>query len=154
VPVADVLLRPFTPADQIAAKNLILTGLGEHFGFIDPTMNPDLNDIMTTYVKPGNIFIVAECAGELVGTGALIAETAVAGRIVRVSVSSTQRRQGIGRMITEHLVAAGRQLNYREILVETNDDWQDAINLYLHCGFHQFDHHSGDVHLRFSIDQL
>ncbi len=150
--MAEILLRPFVPTDQAAAKGLILAGLGEHFGFIDPSFNPDLNDINTTYVASGALFIVAECAGEVVGTGALIAETAVAGRIVRVSVCNSQRRKGIGRLITNHLVAAGWQRNYREILVETNDDWHDAINLYLSCGFHQFDHRDGEVHLRLTID--
>jgi hypothetical protein len=33
---STLTLRPFCPADQDAAKALILTGLVEHWGFLDP----------------------------------------------------------------------------------------------------------------------
>ena len=37
-----MLIRAFEPRDQAAARQLILAGLGEHFGWIDETCNPDL----------------------------------------------------------------------------------------------------------------
>jgi hypothetical protein len=46
------LVRPFRPADQVAARALIEEGLGEHFGFIDRDANPDLDDIAASYAKP------------------------------------------------------------------------------------------------------
>ena len=98
-------IRPFRPGDQDAARRLILDGLGEHFGFIDASLNPDLDDIWQTYVLAGAPFAVAELDGELVGTGALVAERApgrlATGRIVRVSVSPHHRRLGIGRRLVE-----------------------------------------------------
>ena len=39
----------FSRSYQDAAAQLVNTGLGEHFGFIDPTMNPDLYDIGDSY---------------------------------------------------------------------------------------------------------
>ncbi|CAA9269377.1 MAG: hypothetical protein AVDCRST_MAG93-2561, partial [uncultured Chloroflexia bacterium] len=41
----NLAIRPFTPADQKAARDLVLDGLGEHFGWIDTSRNPDLDDI-------------------------------------------------------------------------------------------------------------
>ena len=67
-------IRSSTPDDQRAVRSLILAGLGEHFGFVDESMNPDLDDIQTVYVDVGACFVIAEIAGDLAGTGALIEE--------------------------------------------------------------------------------
>ena len=75
-----MLIRSFEPRDQTAARQLILAGLGEHFGWIDETCNPDLDDVTANYVEPGHVFLVAEIGGELVGTGGLIAEAATLSR--------------------------------------------------------------------------
>jgi hypothetical protein len=65
-------LRSFVPADQDAAYSLILEGLGGHFGFIDTSLNPDLDDIQSAYLDTGACFVVADVGGDLAGTGALI----------------------------------------------------------------------------------
>ncbi|MGZ3678497.1 MAG: GNAT family N-acetyltransferase, partial [Ktedonobacterales bacterium] len=89
-------IRPFAWGDQAMVRKLILRGLGEHFGFIDEARNPDLDDISLHYLAVGNCFIVAERGDEIVGTGALVARDGNTGQIVRVSVSSACRREGIG----------------------------------------------------------
>lgn len=149
-------IRPFRPADQTAAKALIQAGLAEHFGYLDPTCNPDLDDIAAAYPAPGGAFFVVEAVGEIIGTGALQAETAVdpasparppCGRIVRVSVAPAYRRQGVGRAVTDHLIAAARRRRYRWLLVETNDDWRGAIRLYREAGFQSYAHRNGEIHM-------
>ena len=45
-PTQDVIILPFQPENQAEVKNLILAGLAEHWGMIDPSKNPDLNDIV------------------------------------------------------------------------------------------------------------
>jgi hypothetical protein len=67
-------IRSFQARDQKTARQLILAGLGEHFGWIDETRNPDLDDIAANYVDRGSTSLVAEIDGKLVGTAALIAE--------------------------------------------------------------------------------
>ncbi len=62
----EIILQPFCPADQAEAKDLILTGLVEHWGTLDPTKNPDLNEIGVTY--RGATFLVARLAGRMVAT--------------------------------------------------------------------------------------
>jgi ribosomal protein S18 acetylase RimI-like enzyme len=137
-------IRPFEARDQQAARQLILNGLGGHFGFIDETLNPDLNDILRTYVEPGEIFLVAEDEeGNIVGTGALVREAEDVGRIKRVSVESTQRRRGIGRAIAQRLLELARQRGYHRIVLETNLGWDDAIGLYRSLGFSEHEHEDG-----------
>jgi hypothetical protein len=66
-----ITIRPFEARDQQAARQLILSGLGEHFGYIDESLNPDLDEIMANYVTAGHVFIVAHSGEQLLGTGAL-----------------------------------------------------------------------------------
>jgi ribosomal protein S18 acetylase RimI-like enzyme len=142
-----ITIRPFAPTDQITTRRLVLAGLGDHFGVIDETMNPDLDDIVTHYLVPGHRFVLAERNGALVGTGALIEEAPDTGRLVRMSVDRDHRGRGIGRALVDHLVAEARARGYRRVVVETNDDWWDAIGLYRACGFVEFDRRDGDVHM-------
>src|SRR5579871_3544702 len=118
-------IRPFNCEDQAAARSLILEGLGEHFGFIDETLNPDVDDIAANYVQHNYPFIVAECAGMLIGTAALILGGSSA-RMVRVSVHVDYRRQGIATALVEYLLTLARQRGMREVWVETTTGWQDA----------------------------
>jgi ribosomal protein S18 acetylase RimI-like enzyme len=141
-------LRPFVPVDQFAVRTLILTGLGEHFGFIDETLNPDIDDIATTYLAAGDTFVVVERAGTLIGTGALHVESPEAGSLVRMSVASEARRGGIGRAIVAHLVDDARRRGLRRLTVETNKDWYGAIGLYVACGFREFMQDDESIYLQ------
>lgn len=143
----DLLIRPFEARDQGAVRRLVLEGLGEHFGSIDASRNPDLNDIEASYLAPGHVFVIAQIGARLVGTGALIAAGAGIGRMVRISVSREHRRKGIGRALVEHLVETARHRGMTRVLVETLKEWDDAIGLYRSCGFLEYDCDSIDVHL-------
>ena len=139
--------RPFSPTDQAAAKQLILAGLAEHWGELDLSLNPDLNDIQASYIDSGGMFLVVEADDKLIGTGALLPEGNNAARIVRVSVHKDYRRLGIGVAITEALVESARQAGYTKVLVETTDTWEPAIRLYQDFGFVEVDRYGGDVHM-------
>jgi GNAT superfamily N-acetyltransferase len=143
-------IRPFTPQDQSAARQLILEGLGGHFGFIDRTMNPDLDDIWQNYVAAGNVFVVAEVDGIIVGTGALIDEQGN-GRLVRMSVRPSHQRQGIGRQLVQHLIQKAIERRYTRLIVETNHDWYDAISLYQKCGFRAYARDEESVHFQLKL---
>ncbi len=145
-------IRPFTPSDQVPARDLVLEGLGEHFGWIDESRNPDLDDIAAHYLARGHLFVVALVGETLVGTGALIGVDKQTGRLVRMSVHRDWRRLGLGRALVAHLVAAARERGYRRVVVETNNDWWDAIGLYRRCGFHEYDVDEGNVYLAQNLE--
>jgi ribosomal protein S18 acetylase RimI-like enzyme len=147
----EITIRPFQARDQAKAEALILNGLAEHFEKIDPVLNPDLRNIKKSYLNQGSLFLVADSNGDLVGSGALIAEAEDTGRIVRVSVARAHRRLGIGRLLTEELITAACGLRFKQIVVETNDDWHDAIRLYQHCGFTEYDRRDGELHLKLML---
>jgi GNAT superfamily N-acetyltransferase len=146
-----VRIRPLREGEQQAARRIILDGLGEHFGYVDESCNRDLEDIAASYVAAGHPFLVAEAAATLVGTGALLIENGASARIVRVAVARAYRRQGIGRALVTRLMNIARQGGLARLWVETNDDWVEAIGLYLQCGFQEFARDAGSVYLELDL---
>ena len=147
-------LRPFRPGDQPAARALILAGLAERWGALDPTLNPDLDDIAASYA--GGVFLVATLGDRLVGTGALRPWSSGTGlacedaEIVRMSVATDVRRQGIGRHILDALCAAARARGCRRVVLETTSTWTDAITFYEGAGFRRTHTQGGDTY--FALD--
>jgi GNAT superfamily N-acetyltransferase len=139
-----ITVHPFRPEDQAAAQALILAGLEEHWGYIDPTKNPDLDDIDSTYAHA--TFLVAWQGDVLIGTGALIRDGDGVARIVRMSVAKRARRQGVGTLILERLCERARALGYRQIVLETTSTWEDAIAFYERNGFRVTGSRDGDTH--------
>jgi ribosomal protein S18 acetylase RimI-like enzyme len=148
-----LVIRPFEPCDQDAARRLILTGLGEHFGYIDETCNPDIDDIRANYIEAGHIFVVAEIDAELVGTGGLLTKRGNTGRIVRMSVCRRYRRQGIGGALVSHLLELAHQRGFTQVLVSTEPDWQDAIGFYHNFGFTETKRDDVGVYFMMRLDQ-
>jgi GNAT superfamily N-acetyltransferase len=118
---------------QKSAKKLVLEGLKEHWGSIDPRKNPDLDDISKTY--KGSDFFIAWQDDEIIGTGALVHASYQVAEIVRVSVAPKFRRLGFGHRIVNHLVETAKKKGYKKIILETTETWNEVINFYLAFGF-------------------
>jgi GNAT superfamily N-acetyltransferase len=131
----ELCIRSFEAGDQEQARRLILQGLGEHFGYVDETLNPDLEDIVRNYTAPGHIFVVACIGSELVGTGALISHSEGISEMVRISTRKDYRRRGIGQAIATYLISVARLRGDRRIIVKTGATWHDAIHLYQRLDF-------------------
>lgn len=147
---ASVQIRPWQSSDQDAAKSLILTGLGERWGLLDPTLNPDLDDIGHSYADA--VFLVGMCAGTLVATGALVPEAPGIGRIVRMSVRRERRGQGIGRAMLAALLAQARAQGIRHVLLETTSTWRDAVRFYTTAGFHVTHEADDETHMLLELE--
>ncbi|MGH2482566.1 MAG: GNAT family N-acetyltransferase [Ktedonobacteraceae bacterium] len=147
-------IRSFASHDQDAARGLILQGLGEHFGFIDETLNPDLDDISAYYLASGHLFLVAERRQTLVGTGALLLQPAATGELVRISTHSAYRRLGIARAICLHLIEYAHQLKLRTLIVKTNLGWDGAIKLYQRLGFVEYRRSTAGLALALDLSLL
>ncbi|MCY2932201.1 MAG: GNAT family N-acetyltransferase [Planctomycetota bacterium] len=147
MPSENIRIRPFEARDQAAVRRLILAGLGEHVGNVDESRNPDVDDILAHYPGEGHVFVVAESGNEIVGSGALKVLGKETGRLVRMSVSRGHRRTGIGRALVADLLDRAGAAGMKQVLVETNKDWADAIGLYAACGFSQYSRDSVSVYL-------
>ncbi len=140
----EITIRPFRPQDQAAAKSLILAGLKEHWGVLNPTLNPDLDDIAASYGQ--DTFVLAWREGELAGAGALVREAEGAARIVRMYVDCKLRRLGIGSLILDYLLQQARTAGYRQIVLQTTSTWEEAIAFYRRYGFQVVGEWGGDTH--------
>lgn len=139
-----ITICPFTPPYQEQAKALILQGLEERWGTINPALNPDLNDIAHSYAD--GYFVLAFVGEQLVGTGALIPEEQAISRIVRMSVHQTHRRKGIAQAILHHLIMQAKKQGDKTIVLETTANWQSAILFYQQAGFQSLGVWNGDHH--------
>jgi putative acetyltransferase len=140
--LATVDVHDLRPDEQDAVRSLILKGLGEHWGSVDPSLNPDLDDLAATYAA-GRI-LVATDDGTVVGTGTVIRRDAMTAEIVRMSVVRTYRRTGLGRRLVDELVATARRWDMSQVVLETSAHWMDVVEFYLRCGFVQTHFESGD----------
>jgi putative acetyltransferase len=129
-----ISLLPYQSSDQAEARALILSGLVEHWGFLDLAKNPDLEDIACSYAQ--GFFLVARQEGRLVGTGALLpTPDPFTWQVVRMSVARDLRRGGLGKQILSALEQAARQRGARRLILETTATWQGVISFYLRCGY-------------------
>lgn len=144
-----IALHTFQPADQEAVKELILAGLVEHWGFLDPTKNPDLEDIAASYANA--YFLVARLEGKIVGTGALVPRGEGCAEVVRMSVSAAHRRLGLGRTILQALVDHARAAGLQRLVLETTETWEGVVQFYLDFGFHITHHQDGDVYFALEL---
>ena len=139
------VIRPFREDDQAPARELILAGLREHWGDgFDPNQNPDLDVISKSYEK--GVFLVALAGERLVGTGALIPEGAGRGRILRMSVATEMRRQGVGIQLLKALCERAKERGYNKIVLETTSTWEGAQAFYRDFGFKVVGTWGGDTH--------
>ncbi len=132
---------------QQQAKDLILEGMCEHFGFIDYSMNPDLDHIVKNYIDHGDTFLVGTYNDHIICTGALIREDEHTGRIVRLSVSSEYRRKGLAGIMMEQLERVAVEKEMKSMVLETNKDWHNAIGFYKSYGYHEIERDSTQVHM-------
>ena len=144
----DIIILPFQSEYQVEVKNLVLAGLAEHWGTLDPTKNQDLNDISCTYAH--GIFLVAWQNNQIIGTGALLPMSNDTAEIVRMSVVANMRRKGIGKMILQIICERAKIDGYKRLVVETTETWNEVIEFYKQFGFQITHYLDGDVY--FALD--
>ncbi|WP_036705027.1 GNAT family N-acetyltransferase [Paenibacillus sp. OSY-SE] len=132
---------------QDQAKSVILEGLAERFGFLDNTLNPDLDDIILNYIGKGDVFLVGLYESRVVCTGALQHEGDHTVRIVRMSVAKQHRRRGYAKEMIYELEKRAVQKNYRRIILETNHAWKDAIAFYHSNGYTEYAADKARIHM-------
>jgi len=144
--VETIEIRPFHPRYQTEVKQLILAGLADHWGTLDLSLNPDLNDIARSYAS--ETFLVAFQGETVVGCGALVSEEGLAGygRIVRMSVNKANRRQRIGQQILRELEETAVQRQFHKLVLETTATWQEVVAFYQANGYRIIEHRDGDTH--------
>jgi GNAT superfamily N-acetyltransferase len=133
--LASVDVHDLRSDERGAVRSLILHGLQEHWGSVDPTLNSDLDDLATTYAA-GRVLVATDGSG-VVGTGTVIRRDDATAEIVRMSVAPEHRRAGLGRRLVADLIATARSWGMSRVVLETSAHWTNAVEFYTRCGFTQ-----------------
>jgi ribosomal protein S18 acetylase RimI-like enzyme len=126
-------LRRLAPQDVGAVRALILDGLKDRWGTLDPTLNPDLQDFVATYGE--GVTLTAWRGQRLVATGTLMPRGTDTAEVLRMSTASDSRRRGIASRLLQELIAEARQRGLRRLVLVTETVWVDARALYERHGF-------------------
>ena len=138
-------VREFVPRDLERVQELFVSGLMEFAGeneqgvrrYVNHALKDDLADILAHYqTHPGGNFWVMEYLDLLVGhVGVQPADKENEAELRRMSVSSSVRRQGIGRRLLETTEDFCRSRGYRRIILSTVDLLQPALAMYHNNGY-------------------
>ena len=143
----------FRREDQATVRRLILEGLEEHWGALDPQFNTDLDDIEANYAV-GTV-LVARDSGRIVGIGAIIPVGPGEGEVKRMSVARDARRHGLGTALLSALLEDAKERGWRSVRLETTADWEDAVQFYGAFGFELTHYDDGafgrDAHFRMAL---
>lgn len=132
--MASIVLHDLDASSRDEVRELILAGLGEHWGVVDESLNPDLDDMLESYAS-GRTIVARDPRGRIVGTGTVIPRTGTVAEVLRTSVRAELRKAGIGRLILGELVATARRWGCESVILETSSAWTEVVAFYLHCGF-------------------
>ena len=133
-------LRPFQASDQTPVRDLILSGLQERWGNLDPALNKDLHNIGETF-SGGHILVA--CAGnQIIGCGGLLPVDETTAQIVRMSTAAAWRRIGVASRLLSALEREARLKGFSIIVLETTSNWKSAVQFY-QSRCYQITHYDG-----------
>ena len=76
-----------------------------------------------------------ECNGKVVGVVGAIRNNEEKVELVRMVVSPSMRRQGVGLMLCDKVLEFGKANGYKEIVLSTLSSFTGAVNLYPRAGY-------------------
>lgn len=131
---------PQSPA-EFEATAAIFKEYGDSLG-IDLSFqgfDEELATLPGLYAAPRGTLLLAWVDGELAGCCALRplddVDVPNAAEMKRLYVRPAFRRFGLGRLLAEAILDAGRQMGYSSVLLDTLDDMEAARALYEELGF-------------------
>jgi putative acetyltransferase len=95
----------------------------------------ELDELPSPYVAPAGRLVVARDGGEVAGCGGLRPLRPGVAELRRLWVRRPYRKQGVGKMISEALIAWARSAGYRSIRLETLSVMPQAEALFRSLGF-------------------
>jgi ribosomal protein S18 acetylase RimI-like enzyme len=136
-------IRRYQPEDSETVKELHYTGIAQ---MREPTpevlrnedryfIDSDFDDIEGAYINKRGDFLVGIQDGEIVVTGAIRKHTETCGELKRLRVRRDYQRQGYGETMMRKLIERGRELGYRELILDTLASNTASQRLFEKCGF-------------------
>jgi putative acetyltransferase len=153
-----VLIQPDCDAAWDQARLLVeeyAASLGVDLSF--QNFAHELAHLADEYSPPRGAFLLAVQDGQYLGCVGLRAHTAEIGEIKRLYLAPAARGKGLGRLLAQAIVAAGRQCGYRQLLLDTLPSMNQAHALYASMGFkptaaYRYNPIPGTAYLELTLD--
>ena len=130
-------IRPARSADGDACREIIF-GILRQYG-LEPEpegQDADLDDLEASYDGRDSLFlVVVDDAGRIVGTAGIKRWDATQAEIKKMYLLPEARGQGLGRRLLDTLVGFARAVGYTRIVLESNSNLTEALQLYTRYGF-------------------
>jgi putative acetyltransferase len=111
----------------------------EEYFEIEPYDRIVLNDPQKQIIGLGGVVFLAQVAGEIVGTGALLKHTPVKYELAKMGVVKSFRGRGVGRRLTNEAIVRARRLGAETLVLATSKQLEAANHLYQSLGFEYVD---------------
>lgn len=135
-----IAIRSFEPRDAVPFRNLNLQWI-EQFFTVEPSDLAQLDNPQSSILDKGGYIAIAEYAGEVVGTGAVVAAHHQPRgeqrwmEVIKMATKTEAQGWGVGQKVLEHLIDVARSKRSCGLWLETNDVLAPALRLYKRCGF-------------------
>jgi putative acetyltransferase len=126
-----------SPAQIVQARELFLEyaqSLG--FSLCFQNFDKELAGLPGDYAPPEGRLLLVECEGQLAGCVALHKLDSGVCEMKRLYLRPPFRGKGLGRALTERIIAEARQIGYRRMRLDTVEPvMKDAVAMYRKLGF-------------------
>ncbi len=136
MPTSSVRIIAYEPAHRLAFRDLNRAWIQQYFT-LEPHDHEMLDDPEGYILTPGGHVLMAELGGEIVGTVALIRETADQYELAKMAVADGHQGHGIGRALGEAALAKAREVGASRVVLESNRRLAPALALYQSLGFQE-----------------
>lgn len=131
---APVRIRDFRAADQPVFRQLNEEWIARYFT-LEPADLKALDHPATYILEPGGGILLAEVAGTVVGTCALIKMADGGYELAKMAVAPAAQGQRIGYLLGQAAIERARDLGARRVYLESNSKLTPALQLYQKLGF-------------------
>ncbi|MFN3214322.1 MAG: GNAT family N-acetyltransferase [Henriciella sp.] len=132
-----MIVRDYTPADATAFRDLNLAWIEAYFT-VEPEDRAQLEDPQIHILDRGGAILIAEYAGEPVGTVGLVPGHGDGVlELIKMSARTDVQGKGIGRALMKAAMSKSRDMGAKQIWLETNTKLEAALALYRKFGFRE-----------------
>lgn len=134
----EITFREFRAGDREAFWKLNEQWIAKYFVLEEKDVLT-LREPEKYILNPGGRIFFATRGDDIVGCCALIATGPDSYEVAKMAVDETQRNQGIGKSLLDHVIQEARALGARRLTLETNSRLMNAIHVYESLGFRHID---------------
>ncbi|MFM7426033.1 MAG: GNAT family N-acetyltransferase [Elainella sp.] len=130
----QVEIIDYAPEFQTEFRRLNVEWIQKYFK-LEAADEQSLNHPEAKILQPGGHIYLARCEDQIVGTCALIKQTADSYELAKMAVTEAAQGKGIGWLLGQAAIAKARELGAKTLFLESNTVLAPAIGLYQKLGF-------------------